>query len=94
MAKMLPAAVVEHGGIDRRIVRYMTSRPTRELHPQEQRNPRHPRHSPPPMSPQNVWQQPLLRLVDTVVDIALGGICKWIGSYLFYLGERRYVRSS
>jgi uncharacterized membrane protein YccC len=32
------------------------------------------------MSPQNAWQQPLLRLVDTVVGIALGVTCKWIGS--------------
>jgi uncharacterized membrane protein YccC len=46
------------------------------------------------MSPQTAWQQPLLRLVDTVVGIALGVTFKWIGSYLFYLGERRYDRSS
>jgi uncharacterized membrane protein YccC len=46
------------------------------------------------MSPQTAWQQPLLRLVDTVVGIALGVTCKWIGSYLFYLGERRYGRNS
>jgi hypothetical protein len=32
----------------------------------------------------NAWQQPLLRLVDTVVGIAVGGSCKWIGSYIFY----------
>ncbi|MBV8399082.1 MAG: FUSC family protein [Acetobacteraceae bacterium] len=35
------------------------------------------------MSPHNAWQQPVLRLVDTVVGIALGVICKLIGSYLF-----------
>ena len=46
------------------------------------------------MSAQTAWQQPLLRLVDTVVGIALGVAFKWIGSYLFYLGERRYDRSS
>ena len=46
------------------------------------------------MSPQTAWQQPLLRLVDTVVGIALGVACKWIGSYLVYLGERPYDRSS
>ena len=40
------------------------------------------------MSPQNAWQQPLMRLVDTVVGITLGVIGKWIGSYLFNLGER------
>jgi uncharacterized membrane protein YccC len=46
------------------------------------------------MSPQNAWQQPLLRLVDTVVGIALGVTCKWIGSYLFNLGVRFHDRSS
>jgi uncharacterized membrane protein YccC len=46
------------------------------------------------MSPQSAWQQPVLRLVDTVVGIAIGVICKWIGSYLFDLGERLYDRSS
>ena len=40
------------------------------------------------MSPQNAWLQPLLRLVDTVVGIALGVAFKWIGSYLFNLGGR------
>ena len=46
------------------------------------------------MSPKTAWQQPLLRLFDTVVGIALGVLCKWIGSYLFDLGERLYDRSS
>jgi hypothetical protein len=46
------------------------------------------------MSLQTAWQQPLLRLVDTVVGIALGVASKWIGSYLVYLGERPYDRSS
>ena len=46
------------------------------------------------MSPQNAWQQPLLRLVDTVVGIALGVTFKWIGSYLFNLGERIHDRKS
>jgi uncharacterized membrane protein YgaE (UPF0421/DUF939 family) len=36
------------------------------------------------MSPQDAWHQPLLRLVDTVVGIAIGVACKWIGSFLFY----------
>jgi hypothetical protein len=40
------------------------------------------------MSPANVWQQPLLRFVDTIFGIAVGVIRKWIGSYLFYLAER------
>jgi len=46
------------------------------------------------MSPNEAWQQPLLRLFDTVVGIALGVICKWIGSYLFFLGERLHERNS
>jgi uncharacterized YccA/Bax inhibitor family protein len=46
------------------------------------------------ISPNEAWQQPLLRLFDTVVGIALGVICKWIGSYLFFLGEWLNERSS
>ena len=46
------------------------------------------------MSPNNAWQEPLLRLFDTVVGITLGVICKWIGSYLFFLGERLHERNS
>ena len=42
------------------------------------------------MSPEDAWHQPLLRLADTVVGIAIGGVCKWIGSFLSYkfFGER------
>src|SRR5246127_4532948 len=36
------------------------------------------------MSPQDAWHQPLLRLVDTVVGIAVGVVCKWIGSSVFF----------
>src|ERR1700731_377286 len=36
------------------------------------------------MSPSDAWQQPLLRLVDTVVGIGVGVACKWVGSFLFY----------
>jgi uncharacterized membrane protein YccC len=36
------------------------------------------------MSPQNAWHQPLLRLADTLVGIAIGVACKWIGSFLYY----------
>jgi len=35
------------------------------------------------MSPQDAWHQPLLRLVDTVVGIAVGIACIRIGSFLF-----------
>jgi uncharacterized membrane protein YgaE (UPF0421/DUF939 family) len=36
------------------------------------------------MSPQDAWRQPLLRLVDTVIGIAVGVTCKWIASFLYY----------
>jgi uncharacterized membrane protein YccC len=36
------------------------------------------------MSPQDAWRQPLLRLGDTVVGIAVGVACKWTGSYLYF----------
>jgi uncharacterized membrane protein YgaE (UPF0421/DUF939 family) len=36
------------------------------------------------MSPSEAWQQPLLRLVDTIVGIGVGVACKWVGSFLFY----------
>jgi hypothetical protein len=36
------------------------------------------------ISPQDARRQPLLRLVDTVVGIAVGITCKWIGSFLYY----------
>jgi uncharacterized membrane protein YgaE (UPF0421/DUF939 family) len=40
-------------------------------------------------SPQNAWQQPLLRLMDTVAGVAVGIASKWIGSFVFYrlIGE-------
>ena len=36
------------------------------------------------MSPVDAWQQPLLRFADTLVGIAVGVACKWVGSFLFY----------
>jgi uncharacterized membrane protein YccC len=36
------------------------------------------------MSPEDAWHQPLLRLADTVVGIAVGVACKWVGSFWFY----------
>jgi uncharacterized membrane protein YccC len=36
------------------------------------------------ISPENAWQQPLLRLADTVVGVATGVAFKWGSSYLFY----------
>jgi len=41
------------------------------------------------ISPENGWQQPLLRSIDTVIGVAVGISCKWIGSYVFYrtIGE-------
>jgi uncharacterized membrane protein YccC len=42
------------------------------------------------MSPEDAWHQPLLRLADTVVGIAIGVACKWAGSFLFHrcVGEK------
>ena len=36
------------------------------------------------LSPQNAWHQPLLRLADTVVGIAVGVACKWVASFLYF----------
>ena len=38
---------------------------------------------------QNAWQQPLLRLVYTIVGIGIGVVCKWAASFMFYkiIGE-------
>jgi uncharacterized membrane protein YccC len=36
------------------------------------------------MSPQDAWHQPLLRLADTVVGIAVGVACKWVASCLYF----------
>jgi len=40
-------------------------------------------------NPEDAWRQPLLRLVDTIVGIAVGVACKWVGSFVFYriIGE-------
>jgi uncharacterized membrane protein YccC len=34
------------------------------------------------IDPHDAWRQPLLRLADTVVGIALGVACQWIGFHL------------
>jgi uncharacterized membrane protein (DUF441 family) len=34
--------------------------------------------------PQEAELQPILRLVDTVVGIAIGVACKWVNSFVFY----------
>jgi uncharacterized membrane protein YgaE (UPF0421/DUF939 family) len=41
------------------------------------------------MSPEDAWHQPLLRLADTVIGIAIGVACRWAGSFLFhrFVGE-------
>jgi uncharacterized membrane protein YgaE (UPF0421/DUF939 family) len=35
------------------------------------------------ISPLNAWQQPVLRLIDTVVGIGIGVAFRWIGSSLY-----------
>jgi len=44
------------------------------------------------MSPEQAWQQPILRLFDTAVGIAVGVACKWDASYAFYRIVREPVR--
>ncbi|MBO0741612.1 MAG: FUSC family protein [Hyphomicrobiaceae bacterium] len=44
------------------------------------------------MSPLNAWHQPLLRLIDTVVGIAIGVACKWIASHVFFRITGKPVR--
>jgi uncharacterized membrane protein YccC len=41
---------------------------------------------------QDAWQQPLLRLIDTIVGVAVGVACKWIASSLFYRAVGAEVR--
>jgi len=36
------------------------------------------------MSPADAWHQPLLRLLDTVVGIAIAVGCKWAASFLYF----------
>jgi uncharacterized membrane protein YccC len=38
---------------------------------------------------QDAWHQPLLRLMDTLIGIAVGVSCKWIASFVFFklIGE-------
>jgi len=36
------------------------------------------------LSPADAWKQPLLRLFDTLVGIAIGVAGKWIASFAFY----------
>jgi uncharacterized membrane protein YccC len=35
------------------------------------------------MSPDRAWQQPVLRLLDTAIGIAVGVTCAWLGAFLF-----------
>jgi uncharacterized membrane protein YgaE (UPF0421/DUF939 family) len=42
--------------------------------------------------PQTAWQQPLLRLADTVVGVVVGIACKWIASFLFFRAGGQGVR--
>ena len=42
--------------------------------------------------PQSAWQQPLLRLVETVAGVAVGIACKWAASFLFFHVKGQEVR--
>jgi uncharacterized membrane protein YccC len=43
-------------------------------------------------SPVDAWQQPLLRLFDTVVGVAIGVAGKWIASFAFYKAKGEPVK--
>jgi uncharacterized membrane protein YccC len=43
-------------------------------------------------SPIDAWEQPLLRLFDTVVGVAIGVAAKWIASFAFYKSRGEPVR--
>ena len=34
------------------------------------------------VSPQHAWQQPILRLADTVVGVAVGALAAWAGTWV------------
>jgi uncharacterized membrane protein YccC len=38
-------------------------------------------------SPEDAWKQPLLRVFDTLVGVAIGMAGKWIASFAFYKGR-------
>jgi uncharacterized membrane protein YccC len=44
------------------------------------------------VSPADAWEQPLLRLFDTVVGIVIGVAVKWIASFLFYTARGEPIR--
>jgi len=44
------------------------------------------------IDPEKALLQPLLRLLDTVVGIAIGMACKWSASYIFYRAVGEPVR--
>ncbi len=46
------------------------------------------------MNPETALQQPMLRLVDTLFGVAVGVICKWIGSALFSFAARELDRAA
>jgi uncharacterized membrane protein YccC len=36
------------------------------------------------IDPHDAWRQPLLRLMDTLIGVAVGVVCKWAGSFVFF----------
>jgi hypothetical protein len=44
------------------------------------------------MSPEQAWQHPIFRLLDTTVGITVGVACKWYASYAFYRAVGEPVR--
>jgi uncharacterized membrane protein YccC len=44
------------------------------------------------VSPEDAWEQPLLRLFDTIVGIVIGVAGKWIASLLFCTARDEPIR--
>ena len=43
------------------------------------------------VSPQHAWEQPILRLADTIVGVAVGAIAAWVGAWIKRLLPARAV---
>jgi uncharacterized membrane protein YccC len=44
------------------------------------------------LNPAEAWKQPLLRLLDTAVGVAIGVAVKWIASFAYYRGRGEPIR--
>jgi len=44
------------------------------------------------LSPRQAWEEPLLRLLDTLIGVAVGVLFRWLGSRLFRADARAVTR--